>query len=46
MFEAAKAAESDGVYLSNCDVSKMFDLIYTFDSIKASMLVDKEKAGL
>jgi len=43
MREAAKAAESVDVFLSDGDVNKMFDLIYTFDSIKPSMLVDREK---
>lgn len=43
MFEAVKAAESEGVFLSYDDVNQMFELIYTFDSIKPSMLVDREK---
>lgn len=43
MVEAAQAGEADGVHLTDEDVTEMFDLIFSFDAIKTSMLVDKEK---
>ncbi|MHA7879852.1 MAG: ketopantoate reductase family protein [Saccharospirillum sp.] len=43
MVEAAAAAKADGVTLTDEDVTEMFDLIFSFDAIKTSMLVDKEK---
>lgn len=43
MSEAVLAAKSQGVELSNDDLEEMLELISTFDSIKPSMLVDREK---
>ena len=43
MLEAAEAGKADGVILSDEDVTEMFDIIFSFDAIKTSMLVDKEK---
>ena len=43
MAEAATAASAMGVTLTNADIEEMFNLIYTFGSIKPSMLVDREK---
>ncbi len=43
MEETALAAKADGVALSKTDVDEMFELISTFDAIKTSMLVDREK---
>ncbi len=44
MEEAALAASAYGVELSDDDVEGMYTLISTFDSIKPSMLIDREKA--
>ncbi len=43
MQEAAVAARSDGVEISQTDTDAMFELICNFDPIKTSMLVDYEK---
>ncbi|RLA21328.1 MAG: 2-dehydropantoate 2-reductase [Gammaproteobacteria bacterium] len=43
MDEAARAAKSESIFLSEKDVDKMFELILTFDSIKPSMFIDREK---
>ncbi|MBE9398612.1 2-dehydropantoate 2-reductase [Pontibacterium sp. N1Y112] len=43
MEETAKAAKADNVPLTKADVDEMFELISTFDAIKTSMLVDREK---
>lgn len=43
MDEAAVAARANGVLLTESDVEEMLQLISTFDSIKPSMLVDREK---
>jgi len=43
MEEAASVAKADEVKLEEQDVAEMFELISTFDAIKTSMLVDKEK---
>ncbi|WP_100639058.1 ketopantoate reductase family protein [Marinobacter salexigens] len=43
MAETAAAAKADGVELGKTDVDEMFDLISSFNAIKTSMLVDKEK---
>lgn len=43
MVEAAQAGKADGVNLTDEDVTEMFDIIFSFDAIKTSMLVDKEK---
>ncbi|MCH8531140.1 MAG: 2-dehydropantoate 2-reductase [Saccharospirillum sp.] len=43
MVEAAQAGKADGVTLTDEDVTEMFDIIFSFDAIKTSMLVDKEK---
>ncbi|WP_252737753.1 ketopantoate reductase family protein [Marinobacter salexigens] len=43
MAEAAAAAKADGVELGKADVDEMFALISSFNAIKTSMLVDKEK---
>lgn len=43
MEETARAAKADDVTLSKQDVDEMFELISTFDAIKTSMLVDREK---
>ena len=43
MKEAVLAAKANGVELSNDDLEEMLELISTFDSIKPSMLVDREK---
>jgi len=43
MEESAIAAKANNVELSEQDVEGMFQLISTFDSIKPSMLVDREK---
>lgn len=42
MQETALAAKAKGVFVSLKDVKEMFELIKKFDSIKPSMLVDKE----
>jgi 2-dehydropantoate 2-reductase len=43
MQEAASAARHDHVRLTDNDVAEMFQLIYDFDAIKTSMLIDREK---
>ncbi|MBQ0725086.1 MAG: 2-dehydropantoate 2-reductase [Cycloclasticus sp.] len=43
MHEAAQAARADGVVFTLEEVEEMFELISTFDSIKPSMLIDREK---
>lgn len=43
MQEAACAARSDNVEVSDNDIDEMFDLIQSFEPIKTSMLVDLEK---
>jgi len=43
MAETAAAAKADGVELDKEDVDEMFGLISSFNAIKTSMLVDKEK---
>lgn len=43
MQETGIAAKGDGVYLSQDDINEMFDLICTFESIKPSMLIDRER---
>lgn len=43
MEEVALVAKADNVELSKKDVDEMYELISTFDAIKTSMLVDKEK---
>ncbi|WP_036233848.1 ketopantoate reductase family protein [Marinobacterium litorale] len=43
MQETAVAAKADDVELTATDVDEMFELISTFDAIKTSMLVDREK---
>jgi len=43
MEEAVLAAKANGVELSRHDLEEMLELISTFDSIKPSMLVDREK---
>jgi 2-dehydropantoate 2-reductase len=43
MEETARAAKADDVSLGKQDVDEMFELISTFDAIKTSMLVDREK---
>ena len=43
MKEAVMAAKANDVELSSDDLEEMFELIATFDSIKPSMLVDREK---
>ena len=43
MEEVAYVAKADNVELVKKDVDEMYDLICTFDAIKTSMLVDKEK---
>lgn len=43
MMETAKAAKADGLELGKKDVDEMFELISSFNAIKTSMLVDKEK---
>lgn len=43
MAETAAAAKADGVELGKPDVDEMFGLISSFNAIKTSMLVDKEK---
>lgn len=43
MQEAARAGRADGVRLGKRDIDEMFALIRDFDSIKTSMLVDREK---
>jgi 2-dehydropantoate 2-reductase len=44
MEEAVQAARANGVELTADDLEEMLELISTFDSIKPSMLVDREKA--
>ncbi len=44
MEESALAASAYGVELTDDDVEGMYTLISTFDSIKPSMLIDREKA--
>ncbi|WP_372598048.1 ketopantoate reductase family protein [Amphritea sp.] len=43
MQEVAAVSIADDVILSKQDVDEMFELISSFDAIKTSMLVDKEK---
>lgn len=43
MEEAVLAAKANGVELTEADLDEMLELISTFDSIKPSMLVDREK---
>ena len=43
MEEAVLAAKANGVELTGADLEEMLELISTFDSIKPSMLVDREK---
>lgn len=43
MEEVARVSKADNVELTKADVDEMYDLICTFDGIKTSMLVDKEK---
>jgi len=43
MQEVAAVAGADDVVLSKQDIDEMFELISSFDAIKTSMLVDKEK---
>ena len=43
MDEAAIAAKANGVELTSSDIDEMLQLITTFDSIKPSMLIDREK---
>lgn len=43
MQEVAAVSVADDVILSKQDVDEMFELISSFDAIKTSMLVDKEK---
>lgn len=43
MVETAAASKADGLELGRQDVDEMFELISSFNAIKTSMLVDKEK---
>ncbi|MBY4676690.1 ketopantoate reductase family protein [Marinobacterium arenosum] len=43
MEETAMAANADGITLSRADVDDMFELIRSFNAIKTSMLVDRQK---
>lgn len=43
MSETVEASKADGVNLGRADLEEMFDLISSFNAIKTSMLVDKEK---
>ena len=43
MNETLDAAKADGVDLTREDLEEMFDLISSFNAIKTSMLVDREK---
>ena len=43
MAETVEASRADGVNLTRKDLDEMFDLISSFNGIKTSMLVDKEK---
>lgn len=43
MAETAAAAKADGLELGKEDVDEMFGLISSFNAIKTSMLIDKEK---
>jgi 2-dehydropantoate 2-reductase len=43
MEEVASVAKADNVELSKADVDEMYELICSFNAIKTSMLVDKEK---
>ncbi|WP_428035879.1 ketopantoate reductase family protein [Amphritea sp.] len=43
MQEVAAVSAADDVILSKQDIDEMFELISSFDAIKTSMLVDKEK---
>lgn len=43
MAETVAASRAEGVNLSQQDLDEMFELISTFNAIKTSMLVDKEK---
>lgn len=43
MEEVANVAKADNVVLTQKDVDEMYDLICTFEAIKTSMLIDKEK---
>lgn len=43
MEEVASVASADNVVLSQKDIDEMYQLICSFDAIKTSMLVDKEK---
>lgn len=46
MAEAGVAARADGVHLDAAAVDAMHELISTFDSIKPSMLIDRERGRL
>lgn len=43
MAETVEASKADGVNLTRQDLDEMFELIRSFNAIKTSMLVDKEK---
>ncbi|MEX2473830.1 ketopantoate reductase family protein [Marinobacter sp.] len=43
MAETVAASKADGVNLTRKDLDEMFELISSFNAIKTSMLVDKEK---
>lgn len=43
MQETARAAQFEGIAISDGDVDRMYKLICEFDAIKTSMLVDREK---
>ncbi|MCK2148060.1 ketopantoate reductase family protein [Marinobacter alexandrii] len=43
MAETVEASKADGVNLEKADLDEMFELIRSFNAIKTSMLVDKEK---
>lgn len=43
MEEVASVAKADDIVLSKQDIDEMYELICTFDPIKTSMLIDKEK---
>lgn len=43
MEEVSLVAQADNIVLSKKDIDEMYELICTFDPIKTSMLIDKEK---
>ena len=43
MAETVEASRADGVNLGKADLDEMFELISSFNAIKTSMLIDRER---